>query len=124
MLHPLLRLALARPDLLADHASAYAELAAVNAREAIADWRLRLLGWALVVVGLLLCIVFSGLALMLYGALAPPSLPTLLWAVPAAPALLALCGAWLARRRASPTGRGVSVAQQFEADLALLRARA
>lgn len=124
MLHPLLRLALARPDLLADHASAYAELAAVNAREAIADWRLRLIGWALVAAGVLLCLVFAGVALMLYGAIGAPAVPELLWAVPAAPALLALCGAWLARRRVSAAGRSVSVAQQLEADLALLRARA
>ncbi len=124
MIHPLLRLALARPDLLADHASAYAELAAVNAREAVADWQLRLLGWALLAAGVLLCIVFSGVALMLYGAVAAPALPWLLWAVPATPALLALAGGWLARRpRVTNAVRGVSLAQQFEADLALLRAR-
>lgn len=124
MIHPLLRLALARPDLLADHASAYAELAVGNAREAVADWQLRLLGWALLAVGVLLCVVFGGVALMLYGAIAAPALPWLLWAVPAAPALLALVGAWLARRRrVSNAVRGVSLAQQFEADLALLRAR-
>ncbi len=124
MLHPLLRLVLARPDLLADHASAYAELAVVNARQAMALWRLRLLGWALLGAGVLLCIVFAGVALMLYGALAAPPQPWLLWAVPTAPALLALCGAWLARRRdAGHDQRNVSLAQQFEADLALLRAR-
>ena len=122
MLHPLLRLALARPDLLADHASAYAELAVASAREALADWQLRLVGWALLGAGVLLCIVFSGVALMLYGAVAAPPTPWLLWAVPIAPALLALWGAWLARRRGDGH-RGVSVAQQFEADLALLRAR-
>lgn len=125
MIHPLLRLALARPDLLADHASAYAELAVVNAREAVADWQRRLLGWALLAVGVLLCTVFGGVALMLHGAVAAPVVPWLLWAVPAAPALLALYGAWLAsRRHVTNAVRGVSMAQQFEADLALLRARA
>ena len=122
MLHPLLRLALARPDLLADHASAYAELAAASAREVLADWQMRLLGWALLGAGLLLCLAFGGVALMLHGAVASPPTPWLLWAVPIAPALLALWGAWLARRRGDGH-RGVSVAQQFEADLALLRAR-
>jgi hypothetical protein len=122
MLHPLLRLALARPDLLADHAGAYAELAVVSAREALADWQLRLAGWALLGAGVLLCIVFGGVALMLYGAMAAPPLPWLLWAVPLAPALLALWGAWLARRRGDG-GHGLAVARQFEADLALLRAR-
>ena len=52
MLHPLLRLVLARPDLLANHASAYAELALDNVREVAADWQLRLVGWVLLAVGL------------------------------------------------------------------------
>jgi hypothetical protein len=121
MLHPLLRLALARPDLLADHAGAYAELAVVSAREALADWQVRALGWALLGAGLLLCLAFGGVALMLHGAVAAPPVPWLLWAVPLAPAVLALWGWWLARRRITGS-RGVSVAQQFEADLALLKA--
>ena len=123
MLHPLLRLALARPDLLADHAGAYAELAVAGAREALADWQVRVLGWALLAAGLLLCLAFGGVALMLHGAVASPPVPWLLWAVPLAPALLALGGWWLARRRVTD-GRGSSVAQQFEADLALLKASA
>ncbi len=123
MLHPLLRLALARPDLLANHASAYAELALDNARDVVADWQLRLVGWVLLAVGVLLCVIFTGVALMLYGAVAAAVQPWLLWAVPLTPLLVALVGAWLARRPAAPR-RGVSVAQQFEADLSLLRARA
>jgi hypothetical protein len=123
MLHPLLRLALARPDLLADHASAYAELALDNARDVAAAWQLRLVGWVLLAVGVLLCVTFAGVALMLYGAVAAITQPWLLWAVPSTPLLLALVGAWLARRPAAARG-GVSVAQQFEADLSLLRARA
>jgi hypothetical protein len=123
MLHPLLRLALARPDLLAHHASAYAELAVDNARAVVADWQWRLVGWALLAGGLLLCMVLGGVALMLYGAVAAPPTPWLLWAVPLAPLLLALIGGWLARWPGAPR-RGASVAQQFEADLSLLRARA
>ncbi len=123
MLHPLLRLALARPDLLANHASAYAELALDNARDVMADWQLRLVGWALLAIGVLLSLVLGGVALLLHGAVSAPPQPWLLWAVPLAPLLLALCGAWLARRPTGPR-RGVSVAQQFEADLSLLRARA
>jgi hypothetical protein len=123
MLHPLLRLALARPDLLADHASAYAELAAASAREVLADWQMRLLGWALLGAGLLLCLAFGGVALMLHGAVLSPPTPWLLWAVPMAPALLAVFGAWLARSRA-PASRAHSMAAQFASDLALLRARA
>jgi hypothetical protein len=121
VLHPLLRLALARPDLLADHAGAYAELAVVSAREALAGWQLRLVGWALLAAGLLLCLIFAGVALMLAATVASPVMPWVLWAVPLAPALLALSGWWLARRR-TVNGRASLVAQQFESDLALLRA--
>jgi hypothetical protein len=123
MLHPMLRLVLARPDLLADHASAYAELAAVSAREAVAEWQLRLVGWVLLAAGVLLCIIFGGVALMLHGAVGAMPTPWLLWVVPAAPALLALLGGWLTRRRTDGR-RGTSITQQFEADLALLRAAA
>lgn len=123
MLHPLLRLVLARPDLLANHASAYAELALDNVREVAADWQLRLVGWVLLAVGLSLCVALGGVALMLHGAVTAPPTPWLLWAVPLAPLALALCGAWLARRPAA-SRRGVSVAEQFETDLSLLRARA
>lgn len=123
MLHPLLRLALARPDLLANHASAYAGLALDNARDVVADWQWRLVGWALLAGGLSLCLILGGVALMLYGAVAAPPTPWLLWAVPLTPLLIALIGAWLARRPGAPR-RGASVAQQFEADLSLLRARA
>jgi hypothetical protein len=116
MLHPLLRLALARPDLLANHASAYAELALDNAREAVSDWQLRLLGW--------LCVVLGGVALMLHGVVADPlPAPWLLWAVPLAPLLLSLVGLVMARRPAAPR-RSQSVIQQFETDMSLLRARA
>lgn len=121
MLHPLLRLALARPDLLADHAGAYAELAVVSARETLSDWQVRIVGWALLGAGLLLCLAFGGVALMLHGAVASPPTPWLLWAVPLAPAVLALLGWWLARRRGSGSLTS-SVAEQFKADLALLKA--
>jgi hypothetical protein len=124
MLHPLLRLALARPDLLANHASAYAELALDNAREAVSDWQLRLLGWLLVALGVLLCVVLGGVALMLHGVVADPlPAPWLLWAVPLAPLLLSLVGLVMARRPAAPR-RSQSVIQQFETDMSLLRARA
>jgi hypothetical protein len=124
MLHPLLRLALVRPDLLADHASAYAELAVGHVRDVVADWQLRLVGWALLAAGVMLCVAFGGVALMLHGSVAAPPTPWLLWAVPLAPLLLALFGAWLARRRAAPSRSTISVADQFEADLTVLRARA
>lgn len=119
MLHPLLRLALDRPDLLADHLGAYSALAVGCARDTIADWRWRAAGWALVAIGVVLALGLGGVALMLHAVLAPATLPLALWLVPALPALLAVAGWGLAHR--GSTARGAELSQQFEADLALLK---
>jgi hypothetical protein len=119
MLHPLFRLALDRPDLLADHVGAYSALAVGCAREAIADWRWRALGWAMVAIGLLLALGLGGVALMLHALLAPAATPAVLWLVPALPALLAVGGWGLAHRRGA--AHGAEFSQQLEADLALFK---
>lgn len=119
MLHPLLRLALDRPDLLADHLGAYSALAVGCARDTLADWRWRAVGWALVAVGGVLALGLGGIALMLHAALAPPTMPVALWLVPALPALLAVAGWGMAHR--AGTARGGELSQQFETDLALLK---
>jgi len=119
VLHPLLRLALDRPDLLADHAGAYATLAMACARETLADWRWRAVGWALVGIGTLLALGLAGVALMLHALLAPAATPAALWLVPALPAVLAAAGWWLAHRQG--TARAGAISQQFETDLALLK---
>ena len=65
MLHPLFSTLIQRPDLALDHASAYAAL--INQEARVAGSQLVKRGAAWVVAGLLgfMCVVFTGMALML-----------------------------------------------------------
>ena len=65
MLHPLFATLIKRPDLIADHVSAYVELIAEETSGVTADWVTRGLAWALVALGALVFVLFSGIALML-----------------------------------------------------------
>lgn len=95
MIHLVLKRLTTDPGLFAEHASAYAELAALEARDAGLAWRRRtvaLLGSALVGV---LALAFSGLAAMLCAAIGWYSMPAP-WALIGVPAALwaACAGLW------------------------------
>ena len=121
MLHPALHLLATRPQWLAEHAEAYAELAAAEFGEAAGSWRLSLLLGAATVFALTMAATLAGVALMLWAVM--PTLPThatwLLWATPALPLAAAGLGAaalrW--RRRAEAF---VTLRQQMRLDMALL----
>ncbi len=121
MLHPLLRLMLSRPDLLADHAGNYVELARVSARTVAEAWRSRLVGWVLAIGGTFLSLVFLGVGVMLHAS-APDSstMAWYFWAVPLAPACLATWGFWMARSR-GPSTPSNAIVDQLKADLDLLK---
>lgn len=65
MLHPLFSTLIQRPDLALDHASAYAALIHQEARVASSQLVKRGLAWALAGLFGCMCIVFTGVALML-----------------------------------------------------------
>jgi uncharacterized membrane protein YqjE len=65
MLHPFISTLLRRPNLLIDHASAYADLIREEASEAGADLLQRLVAWVLVGIFAMLFLVLTGVALML-----------------------------------------------------------
>ncbi len=65
MLHPLFSTLIQRPDLALDHASAYAALIHQEARVAGSQWVKRCLAWVLAGVFGCMCIVLTGVALML-----------------------------------------------------------
>jgi hypothetical protein len=122
MLHPLLNLVATQPQLLADHAEAYAELLAAEMTRAVQAWRQRLLLYAGALCGLAVGAVLAGVACMLWAAL-PDLAANAAWVLVAVP-LLALMAAgaclWVAGR--VPEGTGVqTVRGQFKADLAMLR---
>ncbi len=65
MLHPLFATLIKRPDLIADHVAAYAELITQETSGLATDWVTRGLAWVLVAAGALVFVLFSGIALML-----------------------------------------------------------
>lgn len=91
MLHPLLKLLAAKPHLLAHHAGAYAELAALQAGEALRLLRRRTLMASCAAAAALLGAVLAGVALLLLAVvpLAQMPAPWLLAAAPALPLALA-----------------------------------
>lgn len=122
MIHPLFRLLLSRPQMLAEHVGAYAELASAEAAEAAVVLRTRsLLAVAAVACGLL-GLGLAGVALLLLAALpsAQMPLPWLLALVPLTPLALGL-GCWQAARRQPPAPAFSLLRRQVALDAALLR---
>lgn len=121
MIHPLLALLATRPQLLTDHAEAYAELATAELTLLTTNWRQQALWTAGLLCSALVAVVLAGVALMLW-AVSPEAnvrAPWALWLAPLLPLLLALvCG--VAARPS--TGRAFNLLrQQARADLQMLR---
>lgn len=126
MIHPALRTALARPDLLAEHASAYASLLGEGMSQEGSRLKNRLACQLAAVALAAVAWVLAGVALLLWSAL-PPGASAPLWLfvlVPAAPLLGAIALAWLGRRRQSLKGALAAVGQQLSADAEMLRVAA
>ena len=122
MIHPLFLLIATRPQLLADHAEAYAELVAAEAAHVSASWKRRLLLYALALCCLAVGAVLAGVALMLW-AVAPAAsshAPWVLIAVPLLPMAVA-AGCLLAARSPGDSSGFENIRQQMKADLAMLR---
>lgn len=94
MLHPVFITLIKRPDLVADHVTAYVELVQHEASGVGADWVKRGVAWAIAALGALLFLVMAGVALMLGAVL---QFHWILLAVPGAVLLLTLVA--LARAR-------------------------
>ena len=122
MHHPLILLLATRPELLAEHARAYAELLALAMAQTGRTWRRRALLSAGVVCGMGLGTVLAGVSLLLWANSngAPPQAPWLMWLVPGVPLATALvCAEEFWRQgRTSPLD---PVRAQVQADLALWR---
>lgn len=121
MLPPLLGLITSQPALLAEHAQAYAELAAIEGGRLAAAWRRQAQLHALALCALGVAIGLAGVALLLVAALPLAAMPApwALWAVPLAPLALAVVCLALARSAPSPDAFG-SLRRQLQADLRLL----
>lgn len=122
MLHPLLHLIATKPQLLADHAEAYADLLGEELGSASALWKRRalLVGVGLCCVGV--SAVLAGVALMLW-AVIPASDIQAPWALVVAPLLPAVVavGCLVAARSQQAPGAFSNVRNQVKADVAMLR---
>jgi hypothetical protein len=122
MIHPLLHLLATRPQLMADHAEAYAGLFSAELADASALWRRRALLSAAALCFLGVAAVLGGVASMLW-AVIPATQIHAPWALLAAP-LLPACAALacLLAARADP-GRGAfdQMRSQLKADFTMLR---
>lgn len=121
MIHPLLKLVATQPQLLADHAEAYAGLVGEEIGRTTTAWKMRAVFGAVAVVMLCVALVLAGVALMFW-AVTPTSGILAPWALLAAPGVPAVIGAiclFMASR--APEPGFVDLKQQLAADLAMLR---
>lgn len=122
-MHPLFSLLATRPQLLVDHAQAYAGLFHEEFSQSLNAWR----RWALLQAVALCClgvaVVLGGVAVMLW-AVTPLLLvhaQWILWATPMLPLSVSIVCTWLASRH-NPTDAFGKLGRQLDADIAMLRA--
>jgi len=121
MFHPLLKLLARRPDLLADHLDAYADLASAQVRSTRRELVSRAVLAAVSGVSALLAVLLAGVALLLAAAL-PADLLARPWAlmlIPLLPALVAVAAALKLRASAPLSALGL-LREQFSRDAAML----
>lgn len=121
-MHPLFHLIATRPQLLAEHMEAYAELVSADMGIVSASWKRGALLNAGALVCLLLAAILGGVALMLWAVIpvAQMQAPWALWAVPLP--LFAIALACFVSAHAPPESRAFdNLRRQVKADMALLR---
>jgi hypothetical protein len=123
MLHPLLHLVATQPQLLADHAEAYAELVAAEIESVSGEWKRRAALNAAALCCLGVAAVLAGVALMLWAVVPAADIqaPWALLAAPAVPAIAAAICLTAARAPAGNAGGFDKLRQQLHADIVMLR---
>jgi len=119
---PILRLIASQPELLVEHARAYAELVSAQTGQALGAWRRQAVIGALGLCLLGVATVLGGVALMLWAMLpaVPGQAAWVLLAVPLPPLIVALA-CLVAARRTTDGNAFALVREQMLADLAMLR---
>jgi hypothetical protein len=122
MVHPLLHLIATQPQLIADHAEAYADLLGEEFGTASAVWKRRVALNALALCGVGVAAVLGGVALMLWAVIPPADIhaPWALIVAPLVPLLAAIVCVMVARAEVR-TGTFDTVRMQVKADVAMLR---
>jgi uncharacterized membrane protein YqjE len=122
MLHPVFRLAAAQPQLLAEHAAAYAELLAEEIALSGTHFKQRIALQMVGMVCLAIALILGGVALVVWAALPEQSLrlPWVLIATPFTPAVLGGLVLWRANSLSAPPAF-TALRAQLAADAELLR---
>jgi hypothetical protein len=122
-MHPLLALLATRPQLLVDHARAYAALVDEEFDIAFASWRRWAILQALALCCLVVAAILAGVALMLWAVnpVLPSTASWVLWCTPLLPLLVATICLMLARQ-STPNAAFANIGRQISADIAMLRA--
>ncbi len=121
MIHPMLRLAVTQPQLLADHAEAYVDLIGEEVGRTAKAYGMRAAGGAIALVMALVFLLLAGVAIMLWAVTPSADLhaPWALFVVPAIPALIAVAGGIVAMKKTEAPF--IELKQQFAADLSMIR---
>ena len=121
MIHPFFTRLVTQPGLFAEHAGAYAELAAAEAQQLGTRWKRQLLLAALTGVCTLVGLMLAGMALLLAAALPAAAMPAAwaLWVVPLVP-LVAAAGAAASLWRMRSVAAFALLRGQIAADARLL----
>jgi hypothetical protein len=121
-MQPILRLIASQPELLVEHARAYAALVSAQTGQAVKAWRRQALFGSLGLCLLGVSAVLGGVAVMLWAMLpaVPGQATWALLAVPLPPLILALA-CLVAARRSADGETFTLVREQVLADLAMLR---
>ncbi|OIQ73448.1 hypothetical protein GALL_449160 [mine drainage metagenome] len=122
-MHPLFALLATRPQLLVDHAQAYAALFCAEFSLARAQWRKVVILQAVALFFFAAATVLAGVALMLWAVTPVVQIhtPWLLFVTPLLP-LGAAIACQLAARKHNQSNAFTNLSQQISADIALLRA--
>lgn len=120
-IHPLLRLIATQPELLADHAGAYAGLVGEELGKTAAAWKMRLVLNVVALSLFAVSVMLTGVALMLWATI-PAAQIQASWALIAAPAVPAVLAAVCALAgREKYISAFADINKQLAADLAMLR---
>jgi len=121
-MHPLLHLIATRPQLLAHHAEAYAELVASEIGKVSAAWKRRAMLKAMALCCLGVAAVLAGVALMLW-AVIPAAQVQAPWTLIVAPLFPVAVAVWclLMARWQGDIGSFDNLRRQVQADMSMLR---
>lgn len=123
MIHPLFRLLVSEPQLIADHVEAYSELVAEEVGAVTVQWKRRAMLHAVSLACLFVTVVLAGVAVMLW-AVVPLERMNSPWALLIAPCIPLVLGLWARSSAKAPVGgeHGFSaIREQLSADAAMLR---